>query len=70
MAQFDGMHLCINTCIVKRKLEFPRKKIEPQCVCMIVSLKFTLFHAILAQQNDHNAGNKVLTWMMYNNVRG
>jgi hypothetical protein len=36
MAQFDGMHLCINTCIDKRKLEFPRKKLEPQYVCMIV----------------------------------
>ena len=36
MAQFDGMHLFINTCIDKRKLEFPRKKIEPQYVCVIV----------------------------------
>jgi ATP-dependent protease Clp ATPase subunit len=36
MGQFDGMHLCINTCIDKRKLEFARKKLEPQCDCMIV----------------------------------
>ena len=36
MAQFDAMHLCINIWIAKRKLEFPRKKLETQYVCMIV----------------------------------
>ena len=36
MAQFDAMHLCINTCIDKRKFEFPRKNKEPEYTCMIV----------------------------------
>ena len=36
MAQFDTTHLCINTCIDKHKLEFPRTKIEPQYFCLII----------------------------------
>jgi hypothetical protein len=36
MAQFDTMHLCINTCINKRQLEFTRTTLELQYVCMIV----------------------------------
>jgi hypothetical protein len=36
MAQFDTMHSCINTCIEKRKLEFPRKKLELQYVGIVV----------------------------------
>jgi hypothetical protein len=36
MAQFDAMNLCLNICIPKSKLEFPRKKLETQYVCMIV----------------------------------